>query len=1220
MPNLLETHGARPQKEPKYVPLFIDKAFSGLFTQRAALHDPADFQTKYYAGGRPDSLWMGSNIELTNRLTLQRRPGLTAFSTVTYPTAPVRAFSFELINGTIQVVIDTAPTDVISIQSVADSVGLTAVYSYTSSVPTSAANEFVGMIFLVSGFSITTNNGTFVCTASDANTLTLENASAVLEIVSGSAVSAGAVYVDNQNGTKTLLFGKSPGSGQTYFVAVAGILYMGDGVDTNKYTPLNTNGTIWKWGIATPTGQPSVIVTETGATAVSWEASTWFSTMGIIIDANGNAQQLVSVNADLGNPNATQFGISGDGSPDWGSISPGGTLTDGTITWTNRGPIGGLESNFTYAGIGSFGVIGQPAMIWDPTSHGFYGNSHNSPGTSGPESPPPAFTGVIGDQHFDFGVNWVCYANSVTTPEVFQWQQGNTYGNFLSTFGPNDLIIEPFIPPFGTDEISYIFTSSGGTAQATPYTPNFSAVVGSATFDGQLKWVSLGSSSWLPNHAYNGWTAAFSPTFNAVVDPDGNLHVCTQTGVSGGTAPWKSWQAVTVYTVPTNIIDSNGYIQTVTTAGTSGTIAPTSGEWNTTIGGTTDESALFHGGTTIWTNQGSAYGFRTTDGSAVWTCVGTAAGAIWAPAQNFYLPISGFSPPSSGSPYGSAAVVDSNGNVEFVLDTGVSGTPTEPTWGVSTGDLTTDNEILWYNNGPRPAHSLSWTRGYIYAYSYKARSLTDFYSVNAPGTAQPPIPPGADPANPLPTPTGSETGAISTASPVFTIIGPNAGAINTISGMGSTDPQVDTIVIWRSADGGGAGSMFELTEIPSPPAINGIAQPWSFQDFLPDTPTSIYPGLNTLISAPINDSNDPPFPDFLPMVFNFQRIWGAKGQSVLFSGGPDTVTGNPNEAFNPADQLPFLSNVVSLVKNNQGLVTFLTNSIEIIAGGPLTASFYSVTLCPHVGLLSYNALDVHAGEIYFFSADNQFYLISPSLNLSRAGFPIGDQFANLPSSGISDTTWDPANVYVAVHQNGIDNCIMVADGLTGWYRVNPLQTPGGLQGPEPIWSPYATITNGCQMVQSIETAPGIKRLLVGATTGGHHILYRDLENFTDDGTQYGAYFTMGTIMLVDPGQLAILKFLEMDYSGHSFKPTVSFLLNEIEGTFTEFTTDPQFDPPSIYGTTGVPQSYSPNRYYFSATKSLARCRHLQIKIDFGETDIGDELYNLCIFGRLMAEF
>jgi hypothetical protein len=298
----------------------------------------------------------------------------------------------------------------------------------------------------------------------------------------------------------------------------------------------------------------------------------------------------------------------------------------------------------------------------------------------------------------------------------------------------------------------------------------------------------------------------------------------------------------------------------------------------------------------------------------------------------------------------------------------------------------------------------------------------------------------------------------------------------------------------------------------------------------------------------------------------------------------------------------------------------LTNSIELIAGGPLTASFFSVTLCPNIGLMSFNALDVQAGEIYFFSTDNQFYSISPSLNMSRASFPIADQFSNLPSSGISDTIWNSSNVYVAVHQKGLDNAIFVSDGVTGWYRCNPYQTPGGYSGPEPIWSPYASITNGCKMVQSVETAPGLRKLLVGPATGCNQILYRDQTVFTDNGVAYDAQFTMGSIMLVHPGQLAILKFLEMDFSGKQFRPTVSFMLNEIAGTFIPFASKPQFDPPSIYGTTGVPGSYSPNRYYFSSTKSLARCRHMQIRVDFGVTPNPDEMINMTIFGRLMSEF
>jgi hypothetical protein len=301
----------------------------------------------------------------------------------------------------------------------------------------------------------------------------------------------------------------------------------------------------------------------------------------------------------------------------------------------------------------------------------------------------------------------------------------------------------------------------------------------------------------------------------------------------------------------------------------------------------------------------------------------------------------------------------------------------------------------------------------------------------------------------------------------------------------------------------------------------------------------------------------------------------------------------------------------------------LTDSIEIIGGGPATGTFFSVTMAPGVGLLSFNACDVFAGEIYFFSNDNMFRVITPSLNLSNFGFPLGDQFANQPVSGISDATWDPKKVYVAVHQNGTDNCIFVADGSTGWYRLNPHQVPGAAQGPEPIWSPFGAITGGCKMVQSVEVSPGIKKLLAGGSTPGSVILSRSLTTFTDNGTPYNAQFTMGSIALAHSGQLAILKHLEFDFSGVKFQPTVSYLLNELSGTFTPFVNGinntPQFDPPSLYGDTITPLTYSPNRYYFSANALVARCRHMQVKVDFGTTTNPDELYNMTIFGRLMVE-
>jgi hypothetical protein len=1257
MASILEANGGGPQKQPKYVPIFIDRTFTGLFTQRNVLHDPSDVITAKYYGGRPDALWQGLNIELTNRLTLQRRPGLSEISSYTYPTPPLRSYSFQLTDGTIQLIVDTQSTGNLVLTSCNNNSGGNTVYNGT--ITGGGSNAYVGMSFIVAGFQTNLiNNGTFTCVASSSTTLTLSNPNGIAETIAATANSAGAVYWDKQNGSVQALFYKSPGAGQTYFQGVGGILYMGDGVDTRKYTPLNPNlppgGTVsvWNWGIVAPSAQPTVTSVASGSAATKWQANTIFSTMGLTVDTNATPQiwQLIFANADGTNTPNAQFGTAGAGSPTWNQALYA-TTTEGSgtpIIWKNLGEIDEWQSGFQYGDAGIAGTAG-PVAIWDATSQSIYMNFNNGGSLSLSGTHKPAFNGVAGSSFWDHGCHWFFVGKF---SQIKGWVAGGTYSAWYSG-GANtpltDSIVEPLLLPPPTNQPVYVQVPTNAGTAGTSYAPfPANAGLGTQQPDAQLLWLCLGQAAWQQNFAYAPWTV-FGSTFGCIKDTNGNMQVCLSTTGSGLSA---AIQPGTTYTLSAAANTSGGntvYTGTFATlppAGTSIKIAGfvTHAAQNngtfTVVSCTSTQLTVTNNAGIAETNAatatfnpwGSNYGDHTTDGNITWTCVsvpvawvgGSSTTGIW------NLPPTGFQPPQSSQSYGGSTIDGNTSLVETVIVSGKSGSSTEPSWGaINTNTLEgpSSPQLTWYAESVVNPNSLAWTLGLAYAYSFKARAFDDFYSPTPLGDGQ--TPPGST-FGALGAPWGSATNAISTASPAFIITGANSGSVNTITGLGSTDPQVDTIVIWRSADGGGEDQMFELTEIPAPKPIGGIAQPWSFQDFLPDTATNQYPGLNTQIPAPIAESNNPPFSTFLPMAYNFQRIWGADGSDVPFSGGPDVVTGNPNEAFAPADSLPFLAPVVRLVKTAQGLVTFLTDSIEVIAGGPLTSSFFSVTWAPGIGLLSYNALDLLAGEIYFFSADNQFRIMTPSLNVSNAGFAIGDQLANQPSSGISDTSWDPAQVYVASHQNGIDNCIMVADGNTGWYRLNPRQA-GAQPNPEAIWSPYANITNGCQMVQSVETTPGIKKLLVGGNLPGQKLLYRNLNVFTDDGTQYGAYFVMGSIMLAHPGQLALLKFMEFDFSGAptgtppvGFRPTISYLLNEISGSFTSFSTPPQFDPPSLYGPPGGaqstgPTSYSPNRYYFLSNASLARCRHMQLKVDYGTTSNGDEIYNATIFGRLMIE-
>jgi hypothetical protein len=91
-----------------------------------------------------------------------------------------------------------------------------------------------------------------------------------------------------------------------------GITVDGTTVWVNRGTPVRN------WGIVAPTDAPSVTV---GSSRVAWAKNTFYSVAGIIIDSNGNVQQV------------TTPGISGSTSPTWATLV-GNTTTDGSITWT----------------------------------------------------------------------------------------------------------------------------------------------------------------------------------------------------------------------------------------------------------------------------------------------------------------------------------------------------------------------------------------------------------------------------------------------------------------------------------------------------------------------------------------------------------------------------------------------------------------------------------------------------------------------------------------------------------------------------------------------------------------------------------------------------------------------------------------------------------------------------------------------------------------------
>lgn len=1131
--------GAQSARPNRYAPIFVASSLTGLYSQRHVFHDPSNVVSQKFYGGRPDSLWDGQNVELSNQLTIIRRFGTSLFSSATYPQAPTCGFSFQLTNGTVQVLIDTP----------------------------------------------------------------------------------GAVYLDNQNGTKTTIFTKSSGAGQGFFVASGNTLYYGDGIDLLKYTPGNPNGLVWNWGIAAPTSQPSVTIETTSSAAVAWSASTFFSTMGLLVDGNNNVQSLTSVNSS--GTNTTQYGNTGNGQPNWNN-STGGTTTDSGITWYCLGPLQLWKANTVYprgsvifvpnvggTPIPSTASSGLRGLTYPGTTGGGIWSNLNATLTSG--SFEPKFNPTTDTRVSDGNSNWNYLGAAVL------WQHSTQYNSYWEW--SNEVVVEPTLPNAAQiaagQQTVYVQAQGNGNGNGsvnhplnsgTGYTPPWATTPGFTTADGDLIWMCLGSKNWAANTTYTPW-AANQPVFSAIVDTNGNFQVCVAfTGNSGTTEPFPSWAPSKVVSLNYEVIvQSNGgpVLMKVTTAGTTGASEPT---WSYGTGTTTNDNGV------VWTSQGvttspaawgTQYGAQTTDGGVTWVCVGPSANSTWAATTKWYLPATGFVPPTPSQPYGGALVIQGSPTAytEACIASGLSGSAA-PTW-PSVGSTVADNGATWYTVAAYSANSLTWQTGHVYAYSYKARTPTDaFVNTSPPGWA-----------SPLGSFLGSGTGGISTASPVFTITGSNNGAVNIVQGIGSTDPQVDTVVIWRDADGGGPSNMFELTEIPNPPPVNGQAQPWTFQDFLPDAPTSQFPGLNTLIPAPIDGTNNPPPAGFRPLCnkLHFQRIFGAYQNIVYFSGGPDVITGNPNECFYSLDNFEFDSTVIGCIHTPAGLLCPTTTDFDAIYGGPSTASFYSAPMLPGVGMLSVNGWDMHGGEIYFFSSDSQFWALNPSVQLARIGFPIGDKLVAL----------NAANVYVTVHESGTDNAVYVGDGSTGWYRLNPHQIGADMAGENvQVWSPFAAIVGGCQMIQSLASAPGVRTMLVGGTGTNQSILKRDTTLYADNGSAYHAWCDIGAITLVDPGQRAAVKFIEADFMSVGTQPGVSWILDDPtpSPTWNLFTGVSTYDPPVVYQGTSITPNYWPDRYYMNQTRAVAQGRRIRLKIDFGSTDtVRNELISFAVFGKKYQE-
>jgi hypothetical protein len=382
-------------------------------------------------------------------------------------------------------------------------------------------------------------------------------------------------------------------------------------------------------------------------------------------------------------------------------------------------------------------------------------------------------------------------------------------------------------------------------------------------------------------------------------------------------------------------------------------------------------------------------------------------------------------------------ITDSNGNQQAVTagGGGMSG-GSVPTWAITVGSTTTDGALTWTLIGP---NGLTPHQGYQWYYAF----LNQY-------TGQP--------SNVSPISASSST------------LANNLGVAYHLSGLGSLDPQVNQIAIYRNVDGG--PFFFQVGVVPNP--ANGGA--WSFTDSVQDANlSSIY--------APIGLLNTPPPAGAINPVWYQSRAWVSVGANLYFSSSTDNaavlnivLNAVIPESFAPANVLPLDQLIVRSLPTSSGLLVITIGDHWVVTGSDL-ASFNPVKALVGHGIRNFNAADSDGSTIWEYTSDRQFLSLNASAGSIEVGYAIGD---------VLQMNVDPLKAYVVRHTGGsLDNAVFLADGATGWYRMNPNQVGASVSGePTAVWSPFATIVGGVQAIGSIETSPGVHQFLLGAPGSG----------------------------------------------------------------------------------------------------------------------------------------
>lgn len=360
MPAALQINGAQSTKPVKFGELYTGRFFTGLWTNRSPLRDAATPQIyeKFY-GNRGDNMIAGSNVEVSNRLTVIRRPGNPIYDN-TNTFSNIDSFdTFRIDKALVDVFGTTTESIFTMVDTTTPMTGGGALYAEDSSNVLQAGDTATTVLTKGAGagqaFMKQVGNQLYFGDGVDnkkwSQSLFVRNTGNNNQPVNVNAYPFMSTFLNDTNHNMEQMIG----------VWIANISHVNitseqltltvssfGGVAPYDVQPIGTQFMLWNMGTATFLNGATITLTSAYTTGGTTITGTWTG-QHADYDAGDTGYLQVNPNFQYDTTLTPVIGVSGapitGGSvPVWGTTVPlssnnfyGSTTKDGNILWQNRG-------------------------------------------------------------------------------------------------------------------------------------------------------------------------------------------------------------------------------------------------------------------------------------------------------------------------------------------------------------------------------------------------------------------------------------------------------------------------------------------------------------------------------------------------------------------------------------------------------------------------------------------------------------------------------------------------------------------------------------------------------------------------------------------------------------------------------------------------------------------------------------------------------------------